>query len=123
MSSHQPKPEPAIPQYQTFGTDPSTFDDPTVYHIRDINVPMTEEEKKEILGVSVYPHDDLHDLTVGQLPDRNLENAKPSSQVTAHQFQTYLEPYVRLYTEEDIAFLRERVKFHITSYNLQMADT
>lgn len=107
--SHQPPPASAIPQFQTFGADPSTYDDPTIYHLRDILPDMDEQEKKDILGVAVYPHDDLHDLTPGTPPDRDFTNAKPQHQVSATAFATYLEPFVRDITEEDLAFLRERV--------------
>lgn len=110
QASHQPRPEPAIPAYQTFGPDPSTFDDPTIYHIRDWTAVDDEDEKKEILGVTSYPPSDLRDLTCGTPPDRDLVNAKPQNQVTANQFATYLEPYTRPLTEEDLAFLMERVR-------------
>ena len=46
--SHQPEPAPAVPQYQVFGPDPLTFDDPTIYHIREITPGMTCDEKREI---------------------------------------------------------------------------
>ncbi|KAI9752227.1 MAG: hypothetical protein M4579_005703 [Chaenotheca gracillima] len=108
LSEHQPPPAPAVPQYQTFGPDPSTFDDPTIYHIREVTPEMTEEEIQEIYSVSHYPHDDLHDLIPGIPPDRDLSNAKPSNQVAANTFATYIEPYFRQFTEEDLAFLRER---------------
>ncbi|KAF2839417.1 hypothetical protein M501DRAFT_992382 [Patellaria atrata CBS 101060] len=106
---HQPPPAPAIPHYQTFGSDPSTFDDPTIYHIRDIIEDMTEEEKKEILCVADYPHDDLHDQTCGTPPDRDFSNAKPAQQTAANVFANYVEPYIRPLNEEDVAFLQERV--------------
>jgi len=108
-TSHQPRPEPAVPAYQTFGPDPSTFDDPTIYHIRDWTDDDDEELKKEIFGVSHYPHSNLHKYTCGTPPDRNLENAKPQNQVTANQFATYLEAFTRPLIEEDLAFLEERV--------------
>ncbi|KZF22047.1 hypothetical protein L228DRAFT_247660 [Xylona heveae TC161] len=106
--SHQPPPAPAVPQYQTFGPDPSTFDDPTIYHIRDVKPGMSEEEIKEIFSVAVYPKDDLHDLIPGTPPDRDFSNAKPANQVTANAFATYADPYLRPLTEEDMAFLKER---------------
>jgi len=109
-TSPQPRPEPAVPAYQTFGPDPSTFDDPTIYHIRDWTDDDDEELKKEIFGVSHYPHSNLHKYTCGTPPDRNLENAKPQNQVTANQFATYLEAFTRPLTEEDLAFLEERVR-------------
>lgn len=69
---------------------------------------MTEQEKKEIYCVAEYPPSDLHDLTPGTPPDKDFSNAKPASQVNASVFQNYVEPYVRLLTEEDVAFLKER---------------
>ncbi|KAF2494230.1 hypothetical protein BU16DRAFT_583177 [Lophium mytilinum] len=107
-ASHQPAPAPAIPQYQTFGPDPSTFDDPTIYHIRDTTNDMTEAEKREIYCVADYPETDLHDQTPGTPPDKDFSNAKPASQVTATQFSNYVEPFIRPLIEEDVAFLRER---------------
>jgi len=50
----------------------------------------------------------LHELTCGTPPDKDLVNAKPTNQVTANQFATYLEPYTKPLTEEDLAFLMER---------------
>jgi|SRR5688572_3137383 len=47
------------PQAQTFGDDPSTFPDPTVYEIRDVHPGMSEEEKKEIFSVASYPRTTL----------------------------------------------------------------
>ncbi|KAF2453512.1 histone acetyltransferases subunit 3-domain-containing protein [Lineolata rhizophorae] len=107
-ASQQPKPAPAVPQYQTFGPDPLRFDDPTVYHIRDLTDDMPEEEKKEILCVAEYPHSDLHDLTCGTPPDKDFSNAKPTNQVNANLFASFVEPYIRPLAEEDMAFLRER---------------
>jgi transcriptional adapter 3 len=107
-ASHQPAPAPAIPQFQTFGPDPSKFDDPTVYHIREVTPHMSEEEIKEIYAVSEYPPSDLHDLTPGTPPDADFSNAKPTSQVNASVFANYVEPYIRPLTEEDMAFLKER---------------
>jgi transcriptional adapter 3 len=109
LREHQPTPAPAIPQYQTFGPDPSTFEDPTIYHIRPVTPGMSEEEKREIYSVAEYPHDDLHDLIPGTPPDRDLSNAKPQSQIAPQTFASYLEPYFRPLSEEDLAFLRERV--------------
>ena len=104
----QPRPAPAKPQIQTFGEDPTTFDDPTTYHIREIHENLTEEEKKEIFGVKEYPHDDLHKQTPGTPPDRDFSNAKPSNQVSFAQFSNYVEPYIRPLAVEDISVLDER---------------
>ena len=110
--AHQPPPAASIAQYQTFGPNPLTFDDPTVYEIRPITDDMTDEEKKEIYCVSSFPHDNLHDLIA--IPrggmDKDFSNAvKPSNQVAAHTFTAYLDNYLRPLKEEDIGFLNERV--------------
>ncbi|PNS18217.1 hypothetical protein CAC42_7586 [Sphaceloma murrayae] len=107
-TSHQPPPAQPVAQYQSFGEDPTQYDDPTVYDIRDITPDMTEEEKKAILCVADYPHDDLHDLTPGTPPDMDFSNAKPTNQVGFSTFISYIEPHVRPLTEEDVAFLKER---------------
>lgn len=70
---------------------------------------MTDKEKKEIYGVASFPHNDLSDLIAGVPPDKDFSNAKPSNQVNANTFQTYLDPYLRPLTDEDMAFLKERV--------------
>lgn len=107
-SSHQPEPQPAVPQVQVFGDNPLKFDDPTIYHIREVTADMTDEDKKEIYSVAHFPKTDLVDLMAGVPPDKDFSNAKPSNQVSANTFQAYIEPYVRPLTEEDIAWLRER---------------
>ena len=96
------------PQSQTFGDDPSTFPDPTIYEIRDIYPGISEQEKKEIFSVAVYPQSDLADMIAGDPPDKDFSNAKPSSQINFSTFSTYVEPFFRHFTEEDLAFLRER---------------
>ncbi|KAJ5861116.1 Histone acetyltransferases subunit 3 [Penicillium soppii] len=106
--SHQPEPQPAIPQIQVFGENPLKFDDPTIYNIRDVLPDMTDDEKKEIYSVAVFPKTDLAHMAAGVAPDKDFSNAKPSNQVSANTFLTYIEPYVRPLTEEDIAWLRER---------------
>ncbi|KAI9892691.1 MAG: Transcriptional regulator [Vezdaea aestivalis] len=108
-TSHQPPPAAAITQYQVFGPDPSTFDDPTIYNIREVTPDMSEETIKQIYAVTRYPHDDLHDLIPGTPPDKDFSNGKPSTnQVVQTTFSTAVEPYFRPFTEEDIAFLREK---------------
>ncbi|KAJ5788617.1 Histone acetyltransferases subunit 3 [Penicillium paradoxum] len=106
--SHQPEPQPAIPQVQIFGENPLKYDDPTVYNIRDVLPDMTDDEKKEIYSVARFPKSDLAHMAAGVAPDKDFSNAKPSNQVSANTFQTYIEPYVRPLTEEDIAWLKER---------------
>lgn len=110
LDSHQLPPAPSLTQNQTFGPDPSIFDDPTIYHIREVTDDMTDEEKKEIYCVSQFPHDDLSNLIAGTPPDKDFSNAKPTNQVNANTFTGYIEPYLRPLTEEDMAFLKERVR-------------
>jgi len=106
--SHQPEPQPAVPQFQVFGDNPFKFDDPTIYHIRDVTPDMPDDEKKKIYNVAHFPKSDLVHMMAGVPPDKDFSNAKPSNQVSANTFQAYIEPYVRPLTEEDIAWLRER---------------
>lgn len=107
--ARQPPPSASMAQFQTFGPDPSTFDDPTVYHIREVTDDMTEDEKKKIYCVNSFPKSDLSHLIAGTLPDKDFSNAKPTNQVNANTFAAYIEPYVRPLTEEDMAWLKERV--------------
>jgi transcriptional adapter 3 len=97
-----------VPQFQTFGPDPAKFDDPTIYHIRDVTPDMSIEERKEIYCVADFPTSDLRDRTAGSPPNKDFSNAKPATQVNASVFANYVEPYIRPLTEEDVAFLKER---------------
>lgn len=108
MDEHQPPPAPAIPHLQTFGDDPSTFPDPTIYEIRTVTKDMSDEMKKEIFSVAVFPKKNLDDMIPGPTPNVDYSNAKPSNQVQFNTFSTYIDPYFRPFTEEDLAFLRER---------------
>lgn len=102
-------PPSTIPLYErAFGKDPTQFDDPTIYDIRPLNDDMTDEERSAILNVSHWPQSDLRDLVAGDPPDADFSNAKPANQVNFSTFQTYVEPYIRPFTEEDVAFLKER---------------
>ena len=96
------------PQFQTFGEDPSSFPDPTVYEIRDVKPGMSHEELQEIFSVAVFPETDLGDQIAGDPPDKDFSSAKPSNQISFSTFSTYIEPYFRPFGEEDLAFLRER---------------
>ncbi|CAK7198563.1 Transcriptional regulator [Sporothrix eucalyptigena] len=102
-----PPPRP-VPQNQTFGEDPSTFPDPTVYEILPVTPGMSVDEIKEIYSVASYPKSDLADLIAGNPPDKDFSSAKPSNQISFSTFSAYMEPYFRAFTEEDLAFLRER---------------
>lgn len=101
-------PPPARPQANTFGDDPSTFPDPTIYEILPVKSGMTQDEIKEIYSVGGYPKSDLADLIAGDPPDKDFSSAKPSNQINFSTFSTYIEPFFRPFTEEDLAFLRER---------------
>jgi transcriptional adapter 3 len=101
-------PKREVPAAQTFGDDPSTFPDPTVYEVREVSPSMPENLKQEIYSVAVYPKSDLADLIAGDPPDKDFSNAKPSSQINFTTFSTYIEPYFRPFAEEDLGFLRER---------------
>ena len=100
-------PAPSITQHAFFPEPLAP--DPVIYHIREVTPGMTDEEKKEIYSVTAFPTKDLSDQIAGTPPDKDFSNAKPTNQVAANTFLSYVEPYVRPLTEEDIAFLRERV--------------
>ncbi|KAG8533875.1 uncharacterized protein KY384_001616 [Bacidia gigantensis] len=107
--THQPPKALAEPQAFSFGANPLTFDDPTIYEIRDVTDDMTDEEKKEIYCVAAFPPSDLRDLIAGTPPNKDYSNAvKPNNQVQAHTFAGYLDGYLRPLKEEDIGFLNER---------------
>ncbi|KAK3705071.1 Transcriptional regulator [Vermiconidia calcicola] len=102
-------PPATAPLYErAFGKDPTQFDDPTIYDIREILPEMTEDDQRNILNVKAWPASDLRDLTAGDPPDMDFSNAKPANQVNFSTFQVYAEPYIRPFTEEDVAFLKER---------------
>ena len=114
--AHQPPPAASLTQYQTFGPNPLTFDDPTIYEIREVTDDMTDEEKKEIYCVASFPHDDLKDLIAGTPPNKDFSNAvKPNNQVQYNTFTSYLDNFLRPLKEEDIGFLNERVSYMIIS--------
>lgn len=101
---HRPPP---VPQHGFFPNPLAP--DPIVYHIREITPEMSEQDKKEIFSVTSYPTRDLSDQIAGTIPDKDFSNSKPTNQVAANTFLTFAEPYLRPLTEEDMAFLRERV--------------
>lgn len=108
IEDHQPPPAAPVISHAFF-PDPMAYD-PTVYHIRDVASGMMDEEKKEIYSVAKFPTKDLADQIAGTPPDKDFSNAKPTNQVSANTFATYIEPYVRPLVEEDVAFLREKVR-------------
>lgn len=96
------------PQFQTFGEDPSTFPDPTVYEILEARPDMSVDELKSLYSVAVFPKTDLADQIAGDPPDKDFSSAKPTNQISFSTFSTYIEPYFRPFAEEDLTFLRER---------------
>ncbi|KAI9047482.1 hypothetical protein LZ554_008201 [Drepanopeziza brunnea f. sp. 'monogermtubi'] len=105
---HQPPPAPAYPAEQTFGPDPFSFPDPTVYEILPAWEGMTTDEMKELYSVAKFPSRTLEEYIPASPPDKDFSNAKPTNQVQANTFATHIEPFFRPLTEEDLTFLRER---------------
>lgn len=103
----QPAPAPQVIIYEEL------VDDPSAYEIGAVTLKTTVEEKKKIFSVANYPQIDITDLLPGDAPDEDFSRAKPTNQVAMNSFLTYVEPYFRPFTEEDLAFLRERVSLHI----------
>lgn len=101
---------PTAPLYERiYGKDPTAAKDTLRYHIPEVTDDMTNEEKQDIFRVREWPASDLRELTAGDPPDKDFyNNAKPANQVNFSTFQTYVEPYIRPFTEEDVAFLKER---------------
>ena len=83
--------------------------DDTIYRIEDVTLETSVEECRRIYQVADFPKMDLSDLQAGDPPDMDFTNAKPQNQVMHLTFTAYTEPYFRNFTEEDLAFLRERV--------------
>lgn len=65
------------------------------------------EAKKRRLGVVSFPTVPLEDLLPGKIPDEDFTQAKPANQVQATTYATFLEPYFRLFTEEDVGVLEQ----------------
>ncbi|EPS37026.1 hypothetical protein H072_9389 [Dactylellina haptotyla CBS 200.50] len=82
--------------------------DPADYEIGTVYPDTTVDEKRKIFSVAQYPMVDITDLIAGDPPDEDFSRAKPNSQIAMNTFAGYIEPYFRQYTEEDLAFLRER---------------
>ena len=106
--SHVDAPSTAPLYERAFGKDPTQFADPTIYDIRELHDDMTEDEKRAILNVGQWPETDLREMTAGDPPDEDFSKQKPQNQVSFSAFQTYAEPFIRPFTEEDVAFLKER---------------
>lgn len=83
-------------------------DDPTVYEIPAVTDDSTYEEKAKAYSVTRFPEVDLTDLGPGDPHDEDFSKQKPPNQVAMNTFNTFIEPYFRPFSEEDLGFLRER---------------
>jgi len=83
-------------------------DDPTVYEIPTVDDTASYLERAKAYAVARFPADDLANLITGYPPDEDFSKAKPTNQVGIATFNAYIEPYFRPFSEEDLAFLRER---------------
>jgi len=99
---HQPVPAAPFPVLETLENDP------TVYEIPAVTDESTYEEKANAYSVTRFPEVDLTDLGPGDPPDADFSNPKPFNQVAMNTFNTFVEPYFRPFSEEDLGFLRER---------------
>ncbi|ANB13069.1 histone acetyltransferase NGG1 [Sugiyamaella lignohabitans] len=59
-------------------------------------------------GVASFPESNLKDLLPGEIPDEDFTRAKPANQVQFSTFATFIEPFFRPLTEEDISFLKHK---------------
>ncbi|KAK9456151.1 histone acetyltransferases subunit 3-domain-containing protein [Dipodascopsis uninucleata] len=98
-----------------FMEDDQVKDEESSQHIRGDNIrakgemPRSgTEDLKKLYGVASYPTNDLQDLLPGEIPDEDFSKSKPTNQVQFSTFLSYIEPYYRPFTEEDIGFLKEK---------------
>jgi transcriptional adapter 3 len=100
---HQLEPMPAEIVYEPLE------DDPTIYEIEEVTPDMSIEDRKRIYRVASFPTIDLSPQQPGIPPDEDFSKGKAPNQVSLNAFHNMIEPYFRLFNEEDEAFLRERV--------------
>lgn len=103
-SSEEHQPVPAAPSSVLEPLE----NDPTVYEIPAVTDESTYEEKANAYSVTRFPEVDLTDLGPGDPPDADFSNPKPFNQVAMNTFNTFIDPYFRPFSEEDLGFLRER---------------
>lgn len=77
------------------------------------------EYLKKKYGVASYPTRDLKDLLPGEIPDADFTRAKPANQVQFNTFASFIEPYFRSFTEEDLSFLNQKTVGIEGSYSRQ----
>lgn len=68
-----------------------------------------DEDLKRKYGVASYPTTDMAQFLPGPIPMEDYTRAKPPNQVQSTTFAAFLEPYFRLFNEEDLAFLQQRI--------------
>ncbi|CCJ29610.1 unnamed protein product [Pneumocystis jirovecii] len=83
-----------------FSEKKNIYDD--ILHISD------PEELKQRLGVSYFPTVDLSDKLPGDPVNEDFSKIKAPIQVSISTYYAYLEPFYRPFSEEDIAFLKEK---------------
>ena len=72
------------------------------------HTPSSEIKKR--LGVSQFPTTDLLKELPGIPPTEDFSKAKAQNQVSHDTFMKTIEPYFRPFTEDDLTFLRQRVR-------------
>ncbi|OUM53819.1 hypothetical protein BVG19_g3140 [[Candida] boidinii] len=68
----------------------------------------SEEFLKKKYAVTLYPHDSLKSLLPGEIPLTDFSGTKPNNQVAFTTFQTYIEPIFKLFSDDDIRFLKNK---------------
>lgn len=68
-----------------------------------------KEYLKRKYGVASYPENDLKSMLPGEIPNIDFSKTKaPTNQVQFSTYQLFIESYFRPFTNEDVAFLREK---------------
>ncbi|GME93711.1 unnamed protein product [[Candida] boidinii] len=70
--------------------------------------PESEEFLKKKYAVTLYPHDSLKSLLPGEIPLTDFSGSKPNNQIAFTTFQTYIEPIFKLFSDDDIRFLKNK---------------
>ncbi|KAF8474262.1 histone acetyltransferases subunit 3-domain-containing protein [Kalaharituber pfeilii] len=101
-SERQPTPAPPVIVHDYFENDD------TIYHIEAVTPETSVEERKRIYQVADFPRHDLTELQPGTPRIWTSLPRSPRTKLPMPPFAAYIEPYFRNFTEEDLAFLRER---------------
>lgn len=121
-AENAPAPAPAIRAPQIVEEYNPVIEDPSIYEIQPVTDDTPPEERKKIYRVAQYPTVDLRPYRAGSPPDEDFSRQKPANQVTLNAFNTMIEPYFRPFTEEDEAFLRERVRHSQTTSVISLTN-